>query len=251
MKFQDKIDSYLFKELSFDEVTAFERQLASDEELAIEVKKRETILLGLQAFGNQKMRDQIKRVRAEMLENNKEKSSIPSPQSKITPLKWLALAAVLISLLFLVRHAFVSKSSIEEKLFTEYFEPYSASFTTRNNNIAKEKIEARDFYNKKDYNSAIPLLENILSKQPYNADIELALASSYLAIGSLDHAVSHCTQVIERKDELYLDQAHWYIALAYIQQSKISQGRTHLQKLANDSRADFHIRAKELLSDLE
>ena len=111
-------------------------------------------------------------------------------------------------------------------------------------------LQAGNYYSTKDYQSSIPLLKNILKDQPNNSDVELALANSYLATGSIEEAISHCKNVINRKDDLYVDQARWYLALSYIKQNKISESKTILQKLVSDVNADFHQEAKTLLNKI-
>lgn len=249
MNYINQIDDYILGKLSPKEEEDFRQQLLIDSNLAQEVKKRELMRDGLEALGNQKMKERIKAVRTEMLDNEKN-SSPPKNRNGIIPLWIMAAAAIFI--LGFVGWQFLSPTEIDiEDVFAKSYQPYIEDFGSRGTNTAKEYLQAGAYYNEKNYSAAIPLLRNILKTEPQNSEVELVLGDCLLSTNKTKEAMVHFNSILERKTNLYNDPAQWFLALSYLKQNKIEACKKALENLTKNAKADYHQEAKELFSKLK
>ena len=163
----------------------------------------------------------------------------------------MILSVAAASALFFFCWQFIAnQKNTPEQLFAQTYEPYTASISTRDATAEESLTQANEYYNAEKYKDAIPLLKTALSNQPKNSNLELALGNAYLSSHQIDLAISHFQNIIQRKDALYIDQAHWYLALSYLKNDQVEKCKNILELLANDSKADFHVEAKQLLKKL-
>lgn len=249
MSYMNQIDEYILGKLSPNEVQEFRQQLLIDSNLADEVKKREIILGGLEALGNEKMRDRIKAVRKEMLEEASN-NTLGRERSRSLFI-WLSAAAAIFVLYWAGWH-FLNPATINaETIFAETYSPYLEDFGSRGSNSTKNYLQAVTSYEAKNYADAIPLLENILKVEPQNSEVELILGDCLLSINKTEEAIEHFNAVIARKTSLYNDPAQWFLALSYLKQNKIEACQKTLQTLIQDPQADYYKEAKALLAKIQ
>lgn len=248
MHFIDQIDGFILGKLSSIEEEEFRRQLLIDSSLAQEVTKRELILSGLEALGNQEMKDRIKWVRKKMLEEEKN-----PPQKKgrnRSLLLWISTAAA-IFIFCLIGWQFLNPSEANpSEIFAESYQPYINNFGSRGTDATKDYLPAGAYYDSKNYTAAIPLFQNILKIEPKNSEVELILGDCLLSINKTEEAIFHFNAVLKRQTNLYNDPAQWFLALSYLKQNEIEKCENTLLDLTQDTRADYHQEAKDLYSRL-
>ncbi|MFK8009418.1 MAG: tetratricopeptide repeat protein [Saprospiraceae bacterium] len=248
MNYINQIDDFILNKLSPQEKEDFRQQLLKNAELAQEVRKRELVRDGLEALGNQKMKDRIKVVRKEMLDQEKNDNP-PKNQNRIIPLWIMAAAAIFI--LGFVGWQFLNPTEITpEEIFAESYQPYMEDFGSRGTDMTKNYLQAGTYYNERNYSAAIPLLQNILEAEPQNSEVELVLGDCLLSINKTEEAMVHFNSILARKTNLYNDPAQWFLALSYLKQNEIEACKNALKNLIDNPRADYHEEAKELLSKL-
>ena len=248
MNYIKQIDAYILGKLSPKEEKDFRQQLLIDSDLAEEVKKRELMRDGLEALGNQKMKDRIKVVRKEMLDKEKN-SNPPKNRNRIIPLWIMAAAAIFI--LGFVGWQFLGPTEMStEEIFAESYQPYMENFGSRGTDNAKDYLQAGAYYNEKNYSAAIPLLKSILNAKPLNSEVELVLGDCLLSTNKTEEAIVHFNSILARKTNLYNDPAQWFLALSYLKQNKIEACKKTLKNLVENSKADYHLEAMELYSKL-
>jgi len=249
MDYKDQIDRYLLGKFNEEEEKNFQQNLEDDTELAKDVKKRQSIISGLEALGNEKMAERIKSVRQKMKED--EIKSNPDVKKNNGRIVRMLLAAAAISALFFFSWQFLSNhNNNPEQLFAQSYQPYATSIVTRDVNSAENLVQADAFYKARNYQAAIPLLNTALTNQPSNSNLELAIGNAYLSSDQIDQAIIHFQNIIQRKDPLYVDQARWYLALSYLKNNQKEESKNLLNILVADSGADFHQEAESLLKKL-
>lgn len=246
---QDQLDRYILGQLNQQEAKDYRLLLANNADLAKEEKKRRSIISGIDALGNEQMRERIKAIRLKM----KESEALPAVETKkgkIRIFRIVAAAAATVALILFSWQYISQPSSSPNQIFAQTYQPYDASLSTRDVNGAEHLIQADTYYKSKKYELAIPHLKTALNTQPTNSNLELALGNAYMASDQVGQAINHFQSIIDRKDALYSDQARWYLALCYLKMEKLPSCKKLLSILAQDANADFYQEAKELLKKL-
>ncbi|HPE33770.1 MAG TPA: tetratricopeptide repeat protein [Bacteroidales bacterium] len=140
-----------------------------------------------------------------------------------------AAAAILLILIAGGSYFFLRPASTE-KLFFRYFEAYPNIKTVKSGE-AGTMSKALLYYEVKDFDSAILLMNDILLREKNNAEIMFYLANAYLAEGESENAILWLKKSAAENSD-FSDQINWYLALAYLQQNDTKTARSHLEMLA-------------------
>lgn len=244
MDHQEKLDRYIKGQLQGTDLTDFQREINNNPMLAKEVKKHQVIAKGIEAYGNEKLKQHLKQFRAGMLEESK-------PQKKSTGkiIRFIIAAAAAVAFLIFMRQLW-PQAATSQQLFAQSYEVYDASFSSRDTDAAIDLAQAEKLYKSKAYQQAIPLLENAVQQQSTNAQLQLALGNAYLLNEQAPKAIPLFQSIINRNDALYGDQAKWYLALTYLKLEQTANCKQLIEQLASNPEADFHQEAKALLVQL-
>jgi len=234
MENPDLIDRYLFGQLTAQEEKEILVRRDSDPEFATALKERQSIFSGLEALGNEKMKEEIKDQAA--------------PTRKLSV--WITMAAAIALLVFFAWQFLFPATVSSADLFAQSYEPYAASITTRDVAVIENLQKADAYYKAKEYETAIPFLIEAHKSQPNNSNLELTLGNAFLTTGQIEKAKTYFEAIIRRGDALYLDQARWYLALSCLKNDEIEACENNLMILGADPKADFHQEAKALLEKL-
>lgn len=129
--------------------------------------------------------------------------------------------------------------------YGDYSQHESAYFTERGSEDVNLK-EAQDFFNAKDYKSAVLAFEKVENlKNP-----ELQYFYAIALIETNDFAKAEVfLNTIKSGNSVYKDKATWYLALSKLKQNKTEDCQLLLKQIPTDAE-DFD-KAKELLDDLD
>jgi len=105
-------------------------------------------------------------------------------------------------------------------------------------------------YRKGDYPGAVDDLRSAAGLEPDGAHILFFLGISHLMLGQDGAAVDRLQATIALGDSSYLEDAHWYLAKAFLRRKDAGAARTHLKALIElrGSRSD---EARQLIAQLE
>lgn len=245
----DIISQYLAGELVGDDLIAFEKELQTNVTLANEVKLYKTI-------DNELLLDQQNKAEKENLTktlNSLSQTHFKKKEVKvvgINKLWWYAATTIAAAaVLFLV---FRPTTKIEpfnnEIIYASYVNKNidELSFGERGKNDSSLS-RAASSYNKKDYATALPLLENAVADNPKETQLILAIGVCYMQTNQNDWALRSFDQIAEGKS-VYKNKAQWYKALTLLKQNKLTDCKTTLQSIPKD--ADEYNIATELLNKL-
>ena len=246
---QTQIDNYLMNRLSPEQRQQFERQMASDSELADAVALQKLSLDLLEAQNDTVLRDAVRRAQAQGGSGGNANNGGPRNYGP-----WL-IGFLLLALLGTLGYYFSqSQSPVQttppdaEQLFAEYFKAYPLNFASREINGGDQaQVRANQFYRAQQYAEAIPQFQKSLATDD-KPKVRLALALSLLANGQGDLAIDQFQKIIATKDFLYLEPASWYRSLAYLQQGDFRSTRLSLQSIRSNSQ--FYQQAQALRAAL-
>jgi len=207
----------------------------------------------------------------ETLVGNKEQSETENPiyeSSKRTITKRLLILGAFVAaatVLFFLFNPFKSPLSNDQIIAKQNFIPHewqtSMSSGNGNNGISGANLEGsnlanskesndlykrgKKFYNAKDYASAKQYLDQYLTINPNNIEVQLAKGSCEFKLDQTDSAIQTFKKLKDNSD------AQWYLALAYLKNKEAEKAKPLLQNLSkNIESARLAKQAKEILKEL-
>lgn len=246
----DIISQYLAGELVGDELIAFEKQLQTNAALATEVKLYKTIDGELSSL-------QKNKTETESLTNTLHhlgKAHFKKNVAKVVSINkrwWYAASAVAaaVILFFVLQPSKKIETFNAETLYASYLNKSvdELSFSERGKNNP-QLIKAASFYNKKDYISALPLLENEIADNPNETQLILATGVCYMQTNQYAFALRFFDDIANGKS-VYKNKAEWYKVLVLLKQNKFAECKIAIQLISKD--ADDYNNAVELLNKIE
>lgn len=231
-------DQYLQGEMTVEERNSFEKQLSEDPEFASEFETFKEVQLQLK---NKFEFDEEREIFKENLSQISDQHFNSKP--KVIGLKpWYlavaASAAILFGLFFFNYN--------QNPVFSDYSNPEQATFTERSTADATLK-EAETAYNKKRYNTAIPLFETVLQTKN-TPEIRFFYGVSLLEESHYKKAEAIFTE-LKTGTSVYKEKAIWYLALSKLKQKDYEACKEILQTISEDY--ENYDQVEELLNRLE
>ncbi len=162
---------------------------------------------------------------------------------------YYAVAAVL--LIGFMSILVLTKKNPNETLYTAYYEPYPNAFPLVRGEIEGGTIEeAMTFYEKGEFDKALPIYNNILIKEPDNHIICLYKGISLLETGNIETAIDIFQIIIDRKDPQLDETAKWYAALAYLKKNDMAVSKKYFNELIQEN-SYYKEKAQQVMENLE
>lgn len=240
------ISRYLEGEMDPIEATGFEESLENDPELKEEVdlyREVEEAISDTEALDLRAQIDEIHEELTPQLEKLKKNSS-----KQVLRYVVAASIAVIISL---GTYSLFFKKVDNNKIVTEFYKPYDVTLVNRsaNTNITPMMREALYKYETQDYEEAIVLFKEILEINPQITASHLYSGISYLEIEQYKSAEKSLTAVLEHNDNLYMEQADWYLGMVYLLNEEKNKARMQFRKIKN-SDGYYEDEARKILRKL-
>lgn len=252
----EEIEQYLNGNLDDLARADFERRMATDVKLATRVdlmRQLDDSLVDQNALDAQKA---VFAVSDEFFEEKR--SSAKSERSfilkNLNALKIAASVAFVILFSFIIWWQLDKEALSNQELYTHYYESYEASIDTRNDDNDITKMDrAVQYYNAKNYSSAIPLLQEILESNAQDNNALYLLGHSYLNQKPSDtnSAIVIFEMIVQNNKAIEVDQAKWYLALIFLNQDDVESTKQLCKELLNSEEAKLQKKAKELLGHID
>ena len=229
---------YLENELSAEEKTNFEKQLAEDQEVASAFEIFKELNLHLEhKFGNA---TELNAFKKNLKSISKEHFKAKKP--KVVAFKpWqyaiAASVAILVGLFFFQN---INPS------FDDYNNPEMATFIERGDINENLKL-AQDAFNTKNYNAAIPYFEAVLNENK-TPEIQYFYAVSLLEDNQFQKAETNFSE-LQSGTSIYATKATWYLALSKLKQKEYKSCKEILLTIPDDF--EDYDQVQELLNELD
>jgi predicted Zn-dependent protease len=245
---EDHIDRYLLGGMEKDERLEFEARLQTDTDLRTSYLLIKDITKALREKQVLQLRDQLDRIYGE---------EYGTGNGKASPVKrmafWYKTAAAAIALLVVSSLLLLNIGTERTELYQEYYQPYGSTYRVRSAHMEQDlQAQAMHHYENAEYGEAIGLFEKILDEDPDKTAAKLYLGIAYMETGSFEKSIGWFTQVMERKNSPYAEQAQWYAALSYLQAGSKDQALEALKAIAGSNghyskqAGQLHRKAKRL-----
>ena len=244
---QEWINLFLRKELKGKELESFQNEMKRNSSFAIEVKKQEQLARAVILKGNLELKNQFQDIYNDLKSPNHSPNTFSKQRRRIIRIGLTAAAAVIGILLLTF---FWNKPSQEQQLFTEYYQPYNASFTDRSTDNQEQIAEAESAYRAEDFESAITLLEKLIQQDSKDYRLQLALGNAYIQSDQLEKAENTFNQILSKGTSLFADQTTWYLALTHLKKGEIELSKKWLESLTQNEGQVYYEDSKSLLEKI-
>ncbi len=235
----EKIELYLSGEMPENEKVAFDVEIEKDAELTETVTlykslQEDYIQIENSKIGENELRETIKNTTPKYFATTKEVKVFSINKT----FKLLAVAASIL-FAFLIIKPIIFKSN--KNLFDSYYEQEELSVQRGE---ADSIVKAIQFFNKKEYQQALNLLEPITAYKKDANDIIITKGECYLSLNQYEKAFQSF-ELVASTQSLYKDRAIWLVAMTYLKQDKRDDCKRYLGNVVSTS--SFYNRAQKLI----
>ncbi len=234
-KYTEIIDRYLDGELAGDELAALEKQLKTNTELRNELELQKEIKNALGETEIIGLREQLKEINHSYHADKKVISFTRRLiNSRITQ---MAAASVIILLsITLFTDILKSEFSTNEKMFEKYYEKYEPlnfrASASLNDEIYQDAVIA---YNNEEYEQALHLFEEVLEADMGRMEANIMSGVSNMELSNYQMASGSFNKVIDHKDNLFIEDAQWYLGFCYLKTENKNKAIEQFTKIAESS----------------
>ena len=225
------IERYNSGEMSDTEKQWFLKELEGNEKLRDEVnlrKRTDEILKKQNVISLRNKLSEIERQRNEVIS--------PAKDSKRTVyIKYAAAFAglVIIGSLILLPGKKLSGDEIAKQYYKAH-EPPTSQRSVQSETDADFTL-ALEFYNTHDYNKAAILFNKVLENKPNDMQTVLLIGVSNYEEKKYPEAKQSFGKVINDNNNLYVDQAKWYLALCYLNTDETKKAIQLFEEISKES----------------
>ena len=246
----NEIDRYLHRELTAEELTAFELEMENNSDLVAEVNLFQNIDAAIQESDVMALRARLDAINTDIIgEKRKENSFITR-----IPRKRLAAVSVAASLILLLGINGILRNNVSttDGLYGKYYTTYPATGISRasgaglDNEISKALLQ----FNEKNYAESLILFRAILDQDADNPVGNFYSGMAYQETGQYEKAIASYQHVIKTGNNLFVNQAEWYSGLCYLQNDDRKNAIRQFKKIA-DSKNFYSEKALAILRKLK
>lgn len=244
------IERYLDGSLEGDQKEQVKKRLLEDPAFKHLYKNEKFLEKGIRYSFLKTKLEQIRSLEKSLEGNQDEK-----PAGKLIFLVYWKPLAAAAGLLFVLASYFLffqaDPSSLNERLFTAYYEPFDSpgSGLTRGqyDSVVTSKQKGYMAYDNGRYEEAISYFQSAINE---NNDpvVELCKGNAYLSLGQADKAEVVFQKILNDQINL-VTQAKWYLSLAYLKQNKLERAKSTLWQISQSS--TYGEKARKVLKELD
>lgn len=244
----EKIEGYLNDELTEDEMDLFESELIKNKNLTQEVDLVKHINFALQEKEIMQLRNTLREIaKAQEKENQNERSITGRVKSRK-----IAISAVAASLILAMGVTGLLRYTADDNIYQNFHSPYETAGISRSSNSSSDQTFAMalEKYNSKDYQSALDLLQEVIAKDQNNTASHFYSGVSLQELGKYKNAIEEYQIVVIDKDNLFIEQAEWYIGLCLIQTKEDQKAIEQFRKIAK-GKGFYQLKAEAILRKMK
>ncbi len=214
------IERYNAGEMSDSENKWFQKELEGNENLRKETLLRKKTDMILDSQDIISLRSKLSSI------EKRRESSIPvENKRKRSPMKYAAVVAGVV--VFGSIALFSGKNLTNEEIIDRYYKTYEPitnqrSLLTESNN---DLDLAMEYYNAHDFRNAALLFSKVVASNPKDIQSTLLNGISNFENSKYPEAKQSFGIVIDDKNNLYIDQAEWYLALCYLNTNETAKAK--------------------------
>ena len=239
------VERYNAGEMSESEKQWFLKELEGNEKLRNEVNLRKRTDEILKNQNVMSLRNKLCEI-----ENRRKDVLKPVNDSKKTV--FIRYAAIFAGLILVGSIAmFSGKNLNSEKIMKHYYKVYEPPTSQRSAQSGSNAdfTLALEFYNTHDYEKAEVLFNKVLESKPNDMQTVLLKGVASFEEKKYPEAKQSFGRVIDDKNNLYIDQAQWYLALCYLNTNETDKAKQLFKVIGNEN-GIYKSDAKKILRGL-
>jgi tetratricopeptide (TPR) repeat protein len=246
------IDQYLNGELAGGGLAEFEAELSNNPGLAAELELYAEIDRAIMETGVMGLREKLGAIGRETKLEEKQKRSIIA-RTKPSRLAIATIAASLVLALGIAglmgRHKAPASGP---ELYGRYYSPYQATGIFRSGDalVDSKLAKALGKFDAGQYQAAIELFGEVLQVDKNNPVGNFYSGMAFQQTGQPSRALGAYTNVVRDRDNLFIEQAQWYIGLCYLQAENREKAYQQFKKIAK-SDSFYQEKASAILRKIE
>ena len=207
--------------MTSQELKDFNQLLELDNDFKVKVEDVKTMLTGIEA---QSLKEQLDHFHKEIPETIVKKSI----DRKVRHLN-LSKIAVAAAIIIAVGSIWFFSTPQNDKLYAKYFKPDPGLPTTMSSTNNFDFYDAMVNYKHGDYKMAIDKWKILSENKPENDTLNYFLGVAHLANKNVIEAIPFLERSVEAEDDfVFLDDAYFYLGLAYLKEGNIELAKKHL-----------------------
>jgi tetratricopeptide (TPR) repeat protein len=238
------IERYIAGEMNEAEKQWFIKELDGNSGLREEVTLRERTDLVLKRHDIISLRNKLSEI-----EKNR-RSRIPSKTTgKRLP---ISIAAAITGLIIISSIAFFGTGHLtNDEIINQYYKSYEGVSTSRSSHEAtsNDYSTGLEYYNIHDYKNAALYFSKVLNVDPENIESTMFFGTSSFEVNNFPDAQRSFKKVIDNNNNLFMEDAEWYLALCYVRTNDIKRASAELKAIKN-SKSIYSKNASKILRQI-
>lgn len=246
----EEIESYIQNELSDEELTLFEDKLTSNQELTAEIELIRNIDLAIKENDVMLLRSNLQGIAGEIAS---EKQTELSLTGKFKARKVFILSTVAASLILLIgMTGLLSRQASEGEIYQKFYNRYETTGIVRSASLTTDQalVSALQMFDSRDYEAALNLFNEVIARDPENMVGHFYSGVSLQETGKYQNAIKEYEMVIINKDNLFTEQAEWYVGLCYLQTNENKKAYNQFMKIAKNE-GFYQLKAQAILRKIK
>jgi tetratricopeptide (TPR) repeat protein len=241
------ISKYLEGDLDPLTNARFEETLKNDPVLRTEMKLYQEVEQALSESEMMNFRHQLKELHEDLVPEFEK--SMSRPPSRLVR---VAAAAGFLMIIGIGTLSLLNKEAVNDRILDKFYRPYDMTMVNRSGNANINTIMNRALihYNNKEYREAVVLFEELLDKDPTQMATRLYCGISYFEIREYQKAGNSFNQIIQQNDNLYIEQAEWYMGFCMIMKEEKEKAIRQFVKIAEEN-GYYSEKAKQIIKKLQ
>jgi len=217
------IERYNAGEMNEAEKLWFLKELEGNKKLReeVEIRRRTDMVL---------KKPNVIQLRSKLSEIEKQRAARVTVKNsrKRMPVKYAAVIASLILAGSL--YVYNTRNLSNQEIIDRFYTPYEATSASRSEQtmINSDYSTAMEYFNIHDYNNAALYFSKVLESDPKFIESTMLYGVSNFEEKNYPVAEQSFSKVINNNDNLYLEDAQWYLALCYLNTSEMTKAEKQL-----------------------
>lgn len=224
----ERIEHYILGTLTQPETERFEQDLEDSEALSLQYKEVKSLLSGIEEAS---LREELERFHGEM-DSSENKGA---RDARISIWRWLVAAVVSLCIgagVWLL----LSQEEKHVTLYAEFYQEDPGLITAMSSEASYDFDRGMVDYKIGNYREAIARWELLKEARPENDTLLYFIGSAFLAQGSAEPAIAYFQQVTGLGEGGFLDDAYWYLGLAYLKEGREEEAIEALKQTKHPQR---------------
>jgi hypothetical protein len=246
----EDIESYIHSELSDEELASFEAELTSNRNLKEEIELIKNIDLALNESDVMQLRSKLQAIAGQIASEKRTERSFSGKFKFQSTVVISSIAASLILLLGIT--GLLSRHSSQGELYQKFYNKYETAGIVRSANSTADQTlnSAMQKYEDQDYEAALSLFSEVISNDQNNMAGHFYAGVALQETGKYQNAIQEYQTVIIDKDNLFIEQAQWYIGLCYLQTNENKKAYKQFRNIA-ENKGFYQAKAQAILKKME